>query len=293
MTLPPRRDLRDKAHARARARTPTSSPATPRMTITQISRASLLPRTSAFDWDLVPLPEGRSATTRSSARPASACCKTGKNAAAAADFLAYLTNPANSAKLAQFFPLAAQVAAQRRDARQDQPAAHAGSSCDRVVVAGIATGRRCRPTRTSPSCSRLVRAASTRCGSRRPTSRPSTRASAPRSLRCWRSEATPWPDTAPAAELPAAPPRPFWTIARRDSAAGCCSSRRSWPGTLVFVLVPLALVFWYSLHEWNVLADTFNYTGAGTTSSCSHDPSLPSACCWPRRCSRSGWWCST
>ena len=63
----------DKAHARARARTPTSSPATPRMTITQISRASLL-KDAKFGWDLVPLPDrARRASTRSSARPASAC----------------------------------------------------------------------------------------------------------------------------------------------------------------------------------------------------------------------------
>ena len=34
------------------------------MTITQISRASLLPRTSQFGWDLVPLPTARPATTR-------------------------------------------------------------------------------------------------------------------------------------------------------------------------------------------------------------------------------------
>ena len=34
------------------------------MTITQISRASLLPRTSPFGWDLVPLPRARRASTR-------------------------------------------------------------------------------------------------------------------------------------------------------------------------------------------------------------------------------------
>ena len=67
---------------------------------------------------------------------------------------------------------------------------------------------------------------------------------------------------APAADLPAAQPRPFWTIARRDSAAGLLFAAPQLAGTLVFVLVPLALVFWYSLHEWNVLANTFNYTGA-------------------------------
>ena len=80
---------------------------------------------------------------------------------------------------------------------------------------------------------------------------------------------------APAAELPAAPPRPFWTIARRDSAAGLLFAAPQLAGTLVFVLVPLVLVFWYSLHEWNVLANTFNYTGARNYELLFADPSLP------------------
>ena len=81
--------------------------------------------------------------------------------------------------------------------------------------------------------------------------------------------------SAPAAELPAAPPRPFWTIARRDSAAGLLFAAPQLAGTLVFVLVPLVLVFWYSLHEWNVLANTFNYTGARNYELLFADPSLP------------------
>src|SRR6478735_1317181 len=80
---------------------------------------------------------------------------------------------------------------------------------------------------------------------------------------------------APAAELPTAPPRPFWTIARRDSAAGLLFAAPQLAGTLVFVLVPLALVFWYSLHEWNVLANTFNYTGARNYALLFADRSLP------------------
>ncbi len=55
--------------------------------------------------------------------------------------------------------------------------------------------------------------------------------------------------------------RPFWTIARRDSLAGLLFAAPQLAGIGVFVLLPLALVFWYSLHEWNVLANTFNYTG--------------------------------
>jgi multiple sugar transport system permease protein len=55
---------------------------------------------------------------------------------------------------------------------------------------------------------------------------------------------------------------PFWTIARRDSLAGLLFSAPQLIGITLFVLIPLCLVFWYSLHEWNVLGNTFTYTGA-------------------------------
>ncbi|MCZ7930567.1 MULTISPECIES: carbohydrate ABC transporter permease [Agrobacterium] len=54
----------------------------------------------------------------------------------------------------------------------------------------------------------------------------------------------------------------FWTIARRDSLAGFLFIAPQLIGIVIFVLIPLGLVFWYSLHEWNVLANTFTYTGA-------------------------------
>lgn len=57
-------------------------------------------------------------------------------------------------------------------------------------------------------------------------------------------------------------PPPFWTIARRDSLAGFLFIAPQLIGIITFVLVPLALVFWYSLHEWNVLANTFTFTGS-------------------------------
>ena len=80
----------------------------------------------------------------------------------------------------------------------------------------------------------------------------------------------------PASELPPAAPRPFWTIARRDSVAGLLFAAPQLGGTLVFVLVPLVLVFWYSLHEWNVLANTFNYTGTRNYQQLLSDATLPS-----------------
>ncbi|RCS22767.1 sugar ABC transporter permease [Phyllobacterium salinisoli] len=57
------------------------------------------------------------------------------------------------------------------------------------------------------------------------------------------------------------PISPFWTIARRDSLAGFLFIAPQLIGITIFVLIPLGLVFWYSLHEWNVLANTFTYTG--------------------------------
>ena len=73
------------------------------MTITQISRASLL-KDSRFQWDLVPLPAGPKGTYGVIGQAGIGVLKKGKNADAAADFLAFFTNPENSAKLAQYFP---------------------------------------------------------------------------------------------------------------------------------------------------------------------------------------------
>ncbi len=55
--------------------------------------------------------------------------------------------------------------------------------------------------------------------------------------------------------------RPFWTVERRDGLAGYLFIAPQLLGICLFVLTPLGLVFWYSLHEWNVLANTFTYTG--------------------------------
>ena len=50
---------------------------------------------------------------------------------------------------------------------------------------------------------------------------------------------------------------------RRDSLAGYLFIAPQMIGITVFVLIPLGLVFWYSLHEWNVLAQTFRFQGLG------------------------------
>lgn len=73
------------------------------MTVTQISRASLL-KDDGFGWDLVPLPAGPKGGYSVVGQGGLGVLKQGRHSAAALDFLAYLTNPENSAKLAQFFP---------------------------------------------------------------------------------------------------------------------------------------------------------------------------------------------
>ncbi|MFY1693188.1 ABC transporter substrate-binding protein [Plantactinospora sp. WMMB782] len=73
------------------------------MTVTQISRASLL-KDAKFGWDLVPLPAGPKGDYAVIGQGGLGVLRKGRHADAAADFLAYFTNPANSAKLAQFFP---------------------------------------------------------------------------------------------------------------------------------------------------------------------------------------------
>jgi multiple sugar transport system permease protein len=53
---------------------------------------------------------------------------------------------------------------------------------------------------------------------------------------------------------------PAWR--RRDAASGYLFAAPAVIGSLAFVIGPLIAVVWYSLHEWNVLAGTFTFTGA-------------------------------
>ncbi|MDQ3787087.1 MAG: sugar ABC transporter substrate-binding protein [Actinomycetota bacterium] len=72
------------------------------MTVTQISRASALD--DSFAWDLVPLPDGPEGHASVIGQAAIGVFADGKNPQAAADFLAYFTNPENAKKLATYFP---------------------------------------------------------------------------------------------------------------------------------------------------------------------------------------------
>ena len=61
---------------------------------------------------------------------------------------------------------------------------------------------------------------------------------------------------------------------RRDQLTGYLFIAPALAGTVAFVLAPLVLVVWYSLHEWNVLADTFTFVGAGNYRALAEDPKL-------------------
>ncbi|TDE92826.1 extracellular solute-binding protein [Occultella glacieicola] len=72
------------------------------MTITQISRASSLD--GSFAWDIVPLPAGPTQQQNIVGQAGVGVLAAGKNPQAAANFLAYFTNPENSASLSLYFP---------------------------------------------------------------------------------------------------------------------------------------------------------------------------------------------
>ena len=65
-------------------------------------RASLL--AGDFAWDLLPLPEGPEGEYSMVGQAGIGVLADGENAPAAAEFLAYFTNPENSEQLAQYFP---------------------------------------------------------------------------------------------------------------------------------------------------------------------------------------------
>ena len=69
--------------------------------------------------------------------------------------------------------------------------------------------------------------------------------------------------------------RQFWTTNRREALAGYLFVAPQVAGIIAFVLVPLGLVFWYSLHEWNVLAGTFKFVSDANYRKLLADPALP------------------
>jgi multiple sugar transport system substrate-binding protein len=107
-------------------------------TITQISRASLL-KPDGFKWELVPLPTGPKGQYSVIGQGGLGVLKKGKNAAAAADFLKFFTNEANSAKLAQFFPPPRKPLLTAETLKKTNKALNEEQLKD-VVINGISTG---------------------------------------------------------------------------------------------------------------------------------------------------------
>lgn len=77
------------------------------LTVTQVSRATLL-EGDPFGWGIVPLPSGPAGDAQVIGQAGIGVMTKSEHEQQAQDFLAYFTNPANSAKLAQYFPPARQ-----------------------------------------------------------------------------------------------------------------------------------------------------------------------------------------
>lgn len=109
------------------------------MTVTQISRASLLPKEDPFEWDLVPLPAGPKGEYGFVGSAGIAVLTASKHQDEAVKFLAFLSNKDNVAKLARFFPptrrslLTAEVLAKANPLLTEKQLAD-------VVVNGITNG---------------------------------------------------------------------------------------------------------------------------------------------------------
>ncbi|MFG2101088.1 ABC transporter substrate-binding protein [Micromonospora echinaurantiaca] len=108
------------------------------MTVTQISRASLL-KDDGFAWDLVPLPAGPKGPYAVVGQAGIGVMKRSPHADVAADFLAFLTNPSNSAKLAQFFPPPRQSQLTAETLAKTNPKLKP-EQLQKVVIDGITSG---------------------------------------------------------------------------------------------------------------------------------------------------------
>ncbi|MEU4690952.1 sugar ABC transporter substrate-binding protein [Actinoplanes sp. NPDC023714] len=108
------------------------------MTIAQISRASLL-KEAKFGWTLVPLPAGPAGSYSVIGQGGLGVLKKSEHAEAAADFVAFFTSPANSAKLAAFFPPPRQSQLTAETLAKANPLLKPDQLQD-VVIDGIANG---------------------------------------------------------------------------------------------------------------------------------------------------------
>ncbi|GMA23586.1 hypothetical protein GCM10025864_13450 [Luteimicrobium album] len=79
-----------------------------------------------------------------------------------------------------------------------------------------------------------------------------------------------------AAERGGATPRRS-AVRRNDRIVGYAMISPAVLGAVAFVVVPLVVVAWYSLHDWNVLAGTFSWSGGDNYERMLHDQGLHDA----------------
>lgn len=116
-------------------------------TVSQISRASLLKDSGIQSWDLLPLPDGPAGEYSMVGQAGVAAMAQGKHAQAAADFIAFFTNPENSKKLAQYFPPARESQINAETLAAANPVLSEQQLAD-VVVPAITSGV-VRPSHTN------------------------------------------------------------------------------------------------------------------------------------------------
>ncbi|MFJ7241863.1 ABC transporter substrate-binding protein [Streptomyces olivaceus] len=107
------------------------------MTVAQISRASLL--TDKFAWDFVPLPQGPKGSYDVIGQAGLAAFARGKNVDAAKDFLSFLSNEKNAAKLGKFFPQARSSQLDAATLAKSNPQV-SPDQLENVVIKGIKQG---------------------------------------------------------------------------------------------------------------------------------------------------------
>jgi multiple sugar transport system substrate-binding protein len=108
------------------------------LTITQISRATLL-ADHPFNWGIVPLPAGPAGASQVIGQAGIGVMTKGAHKQQAADFLAYFTGAANSAKLARYFPPARTSQLTTATLAKANPMFTA-EQLQNVVIDGIKTG---------------------------------------------------------------------------------------------------------------------------------------------------------
>jgi len=107
------------------------------LTMTQLSRVSKL-KDAGFEWGLAPLPSGPAGQASVIGQAAVVAFAAGKNSDVAADFLAYMTNAENVAKMAEFFPPARQSVLESEAFLSSNPAVTPEQMT--IVAEGIANG---------------------------------------------------------------------------------------------------------------------------------------------------------